>query len=107
MGAGIFKEKVTIQSPPATRNKYGEIDKTLPWVDFLVTRASFEPLYGRELMTAEQLGSHIEFRFRIRYRDGIESKMKIIYRGVDYEILYPIDVGGKHVELLLYCKKVS
>lgn len=105
MGAGDYRAVIKIQKPGTTQNAYGE--PVAGFVDVMGARAAFEPLYGRELFTAEQAGSHVECRFRMRHRDGIESKMRVVYRGVPYEILYPIDVGGKRKELLLYCKKVS
>lgn len=107
MGAGIYRELIKVQQRDTTaRNQYGEpIEK---WDEILTTRASYEPLYGREFFSAEQVSSQVEVRFRIRYREGIKREHRILYRGVYYEILYePIDIEGRHVELWIYCKKVN
>lgn len=106
MGAGTYREIIKIQSQSTSgRNEYGEV--TSSWVDFLTTRASFEPLIGREFFSREQVNSQVEAGFRIRYRTGIKSGFRVLYRNDVYEILYePIDVGGRHRELLIYCKKV-
>jgi SPP1 family predicted phage head-tail adaptor len=106
MGAGVFRESVQIQSPPTGRDEYGAPIKGALWNTFLTTRASYEPLVGRELFTAEQAGSQVDVRFRIRYRAGITNNFRVLYRGISYQILYPIEIGNRQ-ELLLYCKKVS
>lgn len=107
MGAGQFREVITIQSPDnSARNKFGGVISG--WTNFVTTRASFEPLIGREFFAAEQVNSQVEVKFRIRYREGIRSNFRVVHRGVPYEILYePIDVGGNRRELLMYCKRVD
>ena len=109
MGAGQFRQVITIQTPGSTQNEYGEIVPN-GWTDFLTNiRASYEPLVGRELYTQYQIAEQIDVRFRIRYQPSktITSAMRVIHRGVTYQIVYePINPDGKLNELILYCKRV-
>ena len=39
-------------------------------------------------------GEHYTVVFVIRYRDGIDQKMRIVYNGDNYDILNKLEVGG-------------
>lgn len=111
MAAGQFRQVITIQAPPTVsgnQNEYGEIIQA-NWTNYLTTRASYEPLVGRELYTQYQIAEQIDVRFRIRYQPSktITSAMRVVYRGATYQIVYePINPDGKLQELILYCKRV-
>lgn len=107
MASGSYREIIEIHRPDTTQNEYGEVQQDA-WVMFATTRAGYEPLTGREMMAVEHAASQIDVRFRMRYRTGIKPNFRIFYRGGYYQVIFePIDVDGRHKELLLYCKKVS
>ena len=105
MEAGRLKESVKFVSPPTGQDEYGA--PNTDWVDVLTTRASFVPMIGREWFQAEATQSMVEVKFRIRYRKEITNKMRLINRGITYEILSASNVEGQNREILLYCKKVA
>lgn len=79
MQAGSLDDRVTIQrlvaaSPDVTGS--GMPDES--WQDYLTVYASVEPLNGRELFAAQEHHAEVTTRIRIRYRDGITAKMRIV-----------------------------
>lgn len=106
---GELRHKVDILKPPEARNDYGEIDETGDWTIFKEgVWASFSPLKGRELFTAQQINSEITVKVKMWYVPGIKANMRIRSRGQIVEIVGPpIDVDQLHRELELMCKEVS
>jgi SPP1 family predicted phage head-tail adaptor len=77
--AGELRHRVTIQQPgPAQQDDYGEITRS--WVDFLVNEpASIEPLSVRDFITSQANTSVIVARIKIRYREGMNARMRILH----------------------------
>ena len=65
--------------------------------------ASVEPLSGRELFAAQEFHNEVTTRIRIRYRDGVTAKMRVVFESVNYNILVIIDPELRHRELQLLC----
>jgi len=106
MPAGDFRHVITIQQPIAIRDSYGAQSKA--FTTFCSTRAQYLPVTGREMFTREMVAEQVECRFKIRYRDGIDSSFQVIFKGGTYQLMYdPIDVDGTKSEAILYCKKVN
>lgn len=106
-GAGGFRQVITIQQPIKTQNGYGE--QSTSYTTFLTTRASYEPLTGREYFDREQITEQIDVYFRVRYPSckNVTSDMIVLYRGSTYQIMYdPINPDGQLKELLIGCKKI-
>lgn len=59
---------------------------TESWVLFASGWASVKNMSGTELVRADQLGDTAYSDFTIRYRNDINTMMKIVYRGTDYQI---------------------
>lgn len=104
MEAGRMRESIIINSPPSGQDGYGAPNGT--WTEVLRTRASFDPLIGKEYYAAQETQSKVEVKFRLRYRDGIQNSYRVSHNGIDYDILSAVNVEGRNRELLLYCKKV-
>ena len=64
--AGKLRQRVTLQSPTATQNSYGE--EVITWTDERTVYASIEPLQGREYMEARLQTQEISHRIRMRYQ---------------------------------------
>lgn len=106
MEAGRMRETIVISSPPEARDEYGA-PGAAEWNEVLSSRASFEPLLGREFFAAQETQSQVEVKFRLRYRPEIQSNYRVVHREINYEIIgQPVNVNGANRELLLYCKKV-
>lgn len=105
MFSGRLRHKVNIQqlvagSPDQTNT--GAPDDA--WTAFLTSIwASVEPLRGRELFAAQEFHSEVEVRIRVRYRDGITAKMRVVFDSNNYNILYILDPENRHRELELLC----
>ena len=49
-----------------------------------------EPLSGRELLQAQAIGSQVSYRVRVRYRDDITPRMRVVL---------PATFGGATLEI--------
>jgi SPP1 family predicted phage head-tail adaptor len=103
MRAGKLTERITIQSLTLGQDTFGDPTKT--WTDFETVWASVEPLQGREYYAAQQMQSEVTTRFRIRYLEGLDTTMSIMYAGERYNIISIIDPNERHRELHLMAKK--
>lgn len=101
MRAGELKWQIQIQLPPVGKNASG--DPNTEWTKLADVWAKKEDLSGRELLAAQAAQSEITTRFRIRYRDGITSKMRVVVGGAIYNIEAALDRTGSRVELQLMC----
>lgn len=103
IAAGSLDDRITIQrltaaSPDVTGS--GMPDES--WQDWVTVYASVEPLNGRELFAAQEHHAEVTTRIRIRHRDGITAKMRIVDGdGTIYEIrsVLPFKRDG-YIEML-------
>lgn len=101
MKAGKLNKRFNIEQNTPTRNDYGE---SVPaWTVLATVWGSVEPLTGREFLAQQQVQSEITTRFRIRYRNDITSKMRIVYDEKYYAIDSVIDPFEKHTFLEIMC----
>lgn len=100
--ANDLNKRVTIQVSAETKDADGlALDS---WQDHATVWAAVEPLRGREYFAAAAVNAESTVRFRIRYRRGITSKMRLVYDGRIFNIKSPpIDLEERHVELHLMC----
>lgn len=84
--AGELRHRITIQNQVQAQDpNTGEITKT--WVDLLPNiAASVNPVSARELTQSQQTLSQLSTRFVIRYQDGINASMRVVYKSVYYNI---------------------
>jgi len=105
--AGNLRHKVTVQQLVAgspQQKASGEPDET--WTTVATVWASIEPLRGREVLTAQQFGSEVKVRIRMRYCTlvaDITAAMRVVYDGKYYGIVAVIDPMLKHREIELMC----
>lgn len=104
MEAGKLRHVVNIQADQGTQNDVGEHIPS--WVTVVTTRASVEPLAGREFFDAQQRQAEITHRVRLRYRTGVEPTMRLLYRSRVLMIEAVIDVGERRRELHLMCREM-
>lgn len=87
MRSGELRHPIVIQSAERSQDPdTGEITET--WVDiqYRPIWARWEWLSVRDFMAAQAGQSQITARVTIRYRDGLNHKMRILYRGKIYNI---------------------
>jgi SPP1 family predicted phage head-tail adaptor len=93
-----MRHSIVIEAPGEGQDSFGQLTEV--WTTYHTCRASIEPLRGREYFEAQKIGGEQQVRFRIRYRDGITSKMRINYNGRIFNIVSPpIDPRERHREL--------
>jgi len=97
----LLDQRITLQQRVAGRDALGQA--TSVWADVATVWARAEPLRGREYLAAEQAQSEVSVRFRIRWREGVTSGMRVLWRGQPHDIDGAIDVNGAKSELQLMC----
>ena len=104
--AGKLRQVITYQSKAQALDEYGGVTET--WTDFATVRASVAPLIGKDLLASMAAQSTAEMRINHRYLQGITSAMRIVWDGVDYEIVgEPANVHGLSREIEVYARKVG
>ncbi len=98
-----LNQRVRIERRVKTENTRGEV--TYTWELVAEVWAQANPLRGRDFFAAAQLQDEITTRFRIRYRTGIDSTMRVVWKGGYYDIKgQPIEVDGAREWIDLMCK---
>lgn len=100
MQAGKLRHKIIIQTPTETENPdTGELETT--WSTFATVWAEILPAVGREFWASKQIVAEITGKIRIRYIAGVNSKMRIKFGSRIFNIIVPINVEEKNIELVL------
>ena len=103
IAAGKYRHIIDIQSKVAALDEWG--GDTFEWVDVAAdVRARKWPIKGRELIAAQAAQSETTDRFYIRYRDGLDSSMRIVYKSKYYDITSIIDIEERQRELEISTK---
>lgn len=104
--SGRLRHVITYQAKTQTVDEYG--GPVEAWVDFATVRASVAPLIGKDMLASMAAQSTAEMRINHRYLPGITSAMRIVWDGVDYEIVgEPANVHGLSREIEVYARKVG
>lgn len=93
IAAGELRHVITIQERAETTDAYG--GTVYIWSDFATVRAKVQPLRGRELIAAQAAQNQTTVKFYIRYLAGIDSTMRLVWDGNNYDIEPPVDVNGQ------------
>ncbi|MEX6663692.1 phage head closure protein [Pseudomonas sp. W2-17] len=101
MRAGKLRHHVMLQRAEYSQDPVtGEV--TPSWVEVGKVWAAIEPLSAREFIAAAAGQSEVAARIVIRYRPGITSTMRVLYRGKVYNIqgvLADMDSGLDYLTL--------
>ena len=96
--AGKKRHRVTFQSPTETLADNGE--PVVTWTDFRTSEpAEFTPYGGNEVIRGRQVEAGTKGIFRINYRSGYTTQMRIVHQGVNYGIAHINKVEGLDREL--------
>jgi SPP1 family predicted phage head-tail adaptor len=105
MNPSSLNKRITFLEQSNTQNSYGETENI--WNEFANVWANVEFLHGRELFQAKQIHPETTAKVKIRYRQGILSKMRIKYGNRILEIVAPpINIKEQNRFLELSCKEV-
>lgn len=84
VASGTLRHRVLIQQQVTTRDSDG-VSQTA-WVDVATVWASVDPLSAREFIQSGQTQAAITARITIRYRAGLQASMRMLHRGLVYNI---------------------
>ena len=105
MRAGKLRERVTIQQKTLVSDGMGGQSET--WATLATVWAAVKPNIAgaREAMTgaAGQVQARTVYEVRIRYRDDIDAKMRVLWRGNTLEIESVSDPDQRQSESVLLC----
>lgn len=82
---GRLDRRIVIQESTETKDVYGQPVKT--WATLATVWAQVDDKSGGETYQAEQLTAYRKTVFVIRFRSGIEERMRILYNNRYYDIL--------------------
>lgn len=99
---GDFRRTVTIQRRTNTTSAGGQQKAT--WTDALTLKAAAEPGRAREFYAGAGVIAESPMLFRVRWRDDIDSTVRVVYRGVTYAVDGVEDFNGAHVETHIYAR---
>ena len=106
----VFNKQLVVLKEHILRDEYGAPRSF--WHPFAVVMASIEPLSGREYWQASQSQSEATVRITIRYRAGIDDRIRLRYEGPEGPVVYemrspPINLLEKNRYLQLMCRTLS
>lgn len=106
---GKLRHVVSFQQYNRTVDECGDVrdDVAENWEDFKTTRASIEPLSGKEFYAAEQSQSEVTHKIRCRYFSGLKAEMRIRYKTRFFRILSVIDWEERHETYLIMAKELA
>ena len=104
--AGKLRQSITYRAKTVTVDEYG--GPVEAWADYATVRAEAAPIIGKDLLSSMAAQSTAEIRFRHRYVDGITSAMRLVWNGVEHEIIgEPANVHGLNRELEVLARKAG
>ena len=104
MKAGSLRHKVTIQRVSQTLDSSRQTVDLWTKVDDVW--AAVEPLTGRELVNAQQIQPDVTHLVKIRYRDDVTAKMRVLHGSRVLNIEGPpINIEERDRELHLMCRE--
>ncbi len=101
--AGMLNRKIELQQLVKTPTATGGF--TQSWVSVATLWAKIKNTSGSELLHADQLGATSFSDFTIRYRANINELMKIVYRGIDYQIRHINNIEEADLWLIVKAEK--
>lgn len=85
MKPGDLNKRITLQKPATTTNERGfEIEN---WEDLKTVWAAVSNLHGREYFAAATVQAENTVKFIIRYLEGLDTTMRILFQGRQYNII--------------------
>ncbi|MGB1540582.1 MAG: phage head closure protein [Rickettsiales bacterium] len=102
-----LRHRIEIESPVLTPIGGGQYD--LGWSNFATVWAAIEPAQSRivnvEKLRDEQLETPVSHRIRLRFMEGITTKMRIVFGGRVFNIRSVINPDERNEFLLLLAEE--
>ncbi|MES2625895.1 MAG: phage head closure protein [Pseudomonadota bacterium] len=104
VASGDLRHKVQIQEPGDPTQDPNTGEQTFEWETVASVWAQIVPMSGREFIAASAEQSEVQGRIVIRYREGVDATMRIVYRNKYYNIkavLPDAESGKEHLTLMV------
>ena len=105
MRAGDLDKRGTIQYPALSKNSFNETVET--WTDLATVWCSIEPVSGSEKWLQQQRVSEATYKIRMRYRFGIDERMRMKYKNKYLQFLVVLNLNEDSRELFIPSKEVT
>ena len=103
MKSRIKRHRITVQTPTSTVDADGQ--PIVTWSNWLTNEpAEFTPTGGTESMRGRQLEAGTKGVFKVNYRSGYTTQMRVVHNGINYGITYANQVDGLRYEIELLVK---
>lgn len=96
-----LRHRITIQNRSKVNDGFGQESQV--WTDVANCYAQVEPVSGMSQEAGSAQQSPVKYQMFIRYRGGITARMRIIYRGLIFEIDAVTDMDERHKWIQLDC----
>ena len=106
--AGRMRHHLIAEAFNGRRDATGEPRKDLDenWTAVFSFWASVNPISGREFINgANQEDAEVTHRIRCRYREGLQTDMRLRWGKRTFEILAVLDQEERHEELLIMARE--
>ncbi|AGL03654.1 phage head closure protein [Desulfoscipio gibsoniae] len=96
---GDLRHRITFQKLTTSVNENGFEVET--WEDFKTVWAAVSNLHGREYFAAAAVQAENTVKFTIRYLTGLDTTMRIVFQGKQYNItaIYNIKYQNRYLEI--------
>lgn len=102
VNAGKMDKRVTFQKLTNTVDDMGQDKKE--WTDYKTRWADFYPIRGGEYQEADKKKrEEVVYKCKIRYLEGIDASMRIVFRGRIFLIDKVINVNEDNYQLDIEC----
>lgn len=90
---GMMRQSIKVQRPVTVRDDAGQA--IVQWQEWLPQEpAKVTTTGGVEAMYGQQLEAGTQVIFTVRYRDGWDTKARILYRGEEYGVTHLNELSG-------------
>jgi len=102
---GDLRQRITFQKLTTTVNENGfEVDT---WEDYQTVWAAVSNLHGREYYAAAAVQAENTVKFTLRYLKDIDTSMRILFRGKQYNIIAIDNIKYQNRYLEIKAQEVS
>lgn len=105
LAAGRLRHRITIEEPVEVQDAAGEPTKDWTPIPDAHVWADRSDLDGRELFQAQQTNAQVSTQFTIRWRTGVDARMRVLSDDVAYSIESVQDPEGRREFLVLLCSR--
>jgi len=105
MEIGTLKQRITLEKRVTAVNDRGFEEKT--WQEVATVWAKAENLRGREYYAAAAVQAENTVTFTIRYRPGVDTDLRLLFRGKHYRITAVDNVNYENRFLEIKAREVK